>query len=1649
MVKLRLLERNLPDQVRDATERLRRVAADQLLAGLRRTVTNDADELVTVWVPAAHRFMDVYKFSRKERKSAVEMLEASVGGLGLSLDGLQSTLALANRMLKCKPKLEIVMDWKKGIQMYREIGDRMQGIAYSKAQVAGVLSELATFIRLSRKYFPPDSSSEIISYFKSQISPGSESIEPFVFLCNLLPNTGGNNCTWVELLLSLLCDKQRNLNAVINAVYCLSVTAKHYPALDWDRFLPEIYNLVMPAMPLLTKQLPRPKTHFFEGTRTALFTSKFMTRSSSFAKLVAYTLNDTNFPLLEQWWRNMAGIIKEGKMICSGCLNYIAKVVANYCKRIRLANEGKGNRPSEELTKKLVTVTMPYVNLVFYTGHLSQIDRLCTDLCYLWPEMVIPGLVEKAIEVIEDYNVPHMDAINILERIVKPMLEPTVFDRGLEYLPLILNVTLTELTSADIQKACKILNLYGQVAAMIPLDNAIDAIPIWAEEFFRTLLPVLSELEANSENKQEKNQSYRIEETLENNMKILASAVSPEILHAWIDQFIEFINRNTYSNAISEFGIIASNLARISPDLVLMPLWRLADQSLDQGKSQLLWKVAIFSSALLRAGEGLAVWGDKIESLADRLMEKNPENAGALVANYLTGLLQVYPLRFAGPVPGVDWNENTLNTRGKVSNQLQGTDLRIQWYVPTENSIQTANKILEKYAFKLGTSKTEVKSCLKVVPIVLKVWSQFYNTEKGSNGEIQIPEVEVYAKLLDFESNAEKIVRRLREVVLSFEDPIIIEGFAGLVSIAMHNEDYSILEVKKVNKPVSIMKHKYQNPLVPYTLKNQSETRTYLIFRTQSHLLTMTACQLSQKRFSATADYFLHTLLELAESPYKQVRIKAIGEIDTVLKSSFIGLKNIIKAVWAEKAQNLALNDPEKLKIQLEFLMTKNALWRKDIANNDFFVIDLIRATHNLPDIELQTQVFNLFCNYFISSNPRCTVKNGSITLEPVPEIAQKVKQLIDESQSYHWRSKLYALLYIHLNISSLFNTFVVPELKLFLTSCLLDENIDIRETSVLVLNSLLYNQLRHEYKEEYIPFIPSESIGETQYLDLASSSGALTYKPYQGWWPCTDSIKTQAKVSQTQTDAVLDFFTTPAKVAQFIQFSAVGHMLATEEHIVKNPRTAGLEDTNFSIRFLNNPYKFLLSMMGGRSRFFQTATNFSKTKAKLVKLVGKLHGEEAMRILAEACKEFMGKDKEHQLAAVEIIAGIGRCCRIWNKNQLFIEILEHILQNCSIHGLQNWTESFGYLCQNQTVEHLTAVFRLIISKVSGFSSKKLGKWLKVTTKIIESLAWRGVKVYHELIDVVEALPHDAFAELRKNVSEAISKVVSATSFISDTLRVNRFYSTLAISSTEFLYYYTPVLGYVERLSQKTDPLSQQLLIDILSQIFSSANIDITVFPFIVKVFPTIVLLLKNPDIKIVTQVSDMLKAICPARCTPALCSLLTDLVTTEGSTDSKVQEMIKGLFLTILWFFNQYTSQPAVLYFCSMIQSNVVEVKQLGKFYLSMIFKVLDEKAKEKEFREAKEVCRNDSTVGVYRIAALVSAQNVFVEKWKGEGLSMLCRMKKIGGEVGLCVNSTLAEFWKNHKMWWKNYMKYRTQFTEEELEWIEAFSSDHSYFA
>ena len=199
------------------------------------------------------------------------------------------------------------------------------------------------------------------------------------------------------------------------------------------------------------------------------------------------------------------------------------------------------------------------------------------------------------------------------------------------------------------------------------------------------------------------------------------------------------------------------------------------------------------------------------------------------------------------------------------------------------------------------------------------------------------------------------------------------------------------------------------------------------------------------------------------------------------------------------------------------------------------------------------------------------------------------------------------------------------------------------------------------------------------------------------------------------------------------------------------------------------------------------------------------------------------------------------------------------------------------------------------------------------------------------------ALQHDNFADLRTSISIVVSNIICGTSFLSN-VAYSGLYNSFELGPNRFITIYTPALSYILAIQSTTNSYSIHLVLDILSKLYNDIDVDYIQIPFLLSSLPSLLELLKNSDIKLVTEASNALKNISALRCTSLVYTNFLNIIKAQGVSNSKVQEMIKGLFLTLVWFFNQFITSPPTNYFFDVIFANSIEIRQTGRYYLSMI---------------------------------------------------------------------------------------------------------------
>lgn len=586
MANLRFFELNLPDIYRHRIEQEREDAADMIIKGFQSaSASSNEGELINLWIPATHRFMDIHKFSSEEQIGIIQTTFGIISSMSLSIDGLNSMISIFNRLLKIRNHVETEIEWKVMYHLYEWLVSSKESkqMFYGLTQISNLLSELARAMKTARKYYSKNSTTEIIDTFRKKICPGGDINEAITYITTLIPNKGEVDSWCIDILLEALDYDHRNISILMKVIKFLSASARANPNLNWDLYLPKILDYAITAMPLLPNPAPKPKVHMSENKKLLAFQSNHMKNTSGIVKLIVFTLKEQGNSLkyFQQFVQNIRSHLKEDKMATHMFIQYINQFGNQMAKRIKHSQKSASSVVSPYLSLQFLNILLPCVEVIFNTRHLGHLEKLFNCFSFISPEKFINFCSEYCTIVFQDYNISHTNAIDVLRLTLRATLDSKLYPHSIAELPLLIENGLSELTSSDIEKSCKLLDYYAVLASVIALDDSAgDMIREWGQGFMEKLLETISKLEEKSEEDAKKGESgpmwnrktFTIEESLKNGMRALVSSVGIDIYYFWVNDFVDFVKTNTCDNAQNEFGIIVSELARRTPQRVINAL---------------------------------------------------------------------------------------------------------------------------------------------------------------------------------------------------------------------------------------------------------------------------------------------------------------------------------------------------------------------------------------------------------------------------------------------------------------------------------------------------------------------------------------------------------------------------------------------------------------------------------------------------------------------------------------------------------------------------------------------------------------------------------------------------------------------------------------------------------------------------------------------------------------------------------------------------------------------------------------------------------------------------------------------------------------------------------------------------------------------
>lgn len=422
------------------------------------------------------------------------------------------------------------------------------------------------------------------------------------------------------------------------------------------------------------------------------------------------------------------------------------------------------------------------------------------------------------------------------------------------------------------------------------------------------------------------------------------------------------------------------------------------------------------------------------------------------------------------------------------------------------------------------------------------------------------------------------------------------------------------------------------------------------------------------------------------------------------------------------------------------------------------------------------------------------------------------------------------------------------------LTCLILDDNADIRDTATHLFNFIFKLKEFHLLpKPAYSALSLGEFNEESRYIDLTRISTANLGKINQGWTQLPDFIKSFEEFKNYQhDDSFFALISNPENAEKLLQFMVVKHQIETEKTQVSNPAAHSVSN---AIEFLNNPAKLVNFMLEStpHNKSTQTGAQFSVSKAIFFSGIGKIYGPQAIKHLFDKARCYITKDKEHQIVITELLAGAFRSSKYWSQSSKtdYYHYFEEVVRDSALQASGSWVKAIDFMCRKQSPHSFLEMYRILVSKLSTSPSTKIRKLLKLLSKVVHFLGWKGIDIYPELISQLSSLPVDYFSSLRTWIGNLLGMIVSVTGRSLRNSQNTERLTAVIVNPSKTWAIFKPISDYIENIQNLDDPLYSHLLIDIYKQLFKIQDTDLNFASFVSYGIRSLVSLLESKDSKL------------------------------------------------------------------------------------------------------------------------------------------------------------------------------------------------------
>eukprot|EP00742_Colponemidia_sp_Colp-10_P010589 GILJ01011644.1.p1 GENE.GILJ01011644.1~~GILJ01011644.1.p1 ORF type:complete len:1966 (-),score=302.43 GILJ01011644.1:107-5566(-) len=621
----------------------------------------------------------------------------------------------------------------------------------------------------SRRYFGANATQEILDYFRPRLCPHDLQImKAQATLCQILPTESDEYKLWFEEMFAIWPWRVSVASWDYHFVSLFSRVARDHPEIDWTPKLQFLFNLFLRMFDLPIGA----SSHYHSSTpmECEVLVPSNKPRMDQVAKLIIHMLRPSAVEnnVLDRLSRLMQTVhtyyhpSNEGEWSMP-LAQFLQSLVKHYCKRIRRERQeqapGSGlirDVLTESIHERFVDIILPSLSFALYGKNATTTyfaNLAAKDFSFLLPQRVIPYLLERVFQALENLSASHqtLSSLHTLEVITVPLISKRIFADGQMHIPNILTLTLPGIDPNDASKTQATLRFYYQLFSYVPLmdvsaardgmspsndnsdvkmrdDSLTSFLPYWALQFLEKILVVVSCLDDPGAYQSDFENAFSVQ--LGTVLRLFFNQMGNDVYDQALDILFTFVTSNIYVNSLKEIGLIVSAATIANPrkalDKFLLFFYRrLVDfnptvrptsdiTSSDEkgGKKlallsepELRWYLRILNKLVRVCGSELLRFKgeltDMIEVSLTHTDRKIKKLATTLIRNILEALT-LYAPKETKCFPSHIWNDPNFQSNhpdywGTQYSFKRMSDTQLEWNTPTAEGIAFANELVDKY----------------------------------------------------------------------------------------------------------------------------------------------------------------------------------------------------------------------------------------------------------------------------------------------------------------------------------------------------------------------------------------------------------------------------------------------------------------------------------------------------------------------------------------------------------------------------------------------------------------------------------------------------------------------------------------------------------------------------------------------------------------------------------------------------------------------------------------------------------------------------------------------------------------------------------------------------------------------------------------